>query len=159
MLRPSGVKPKPMNRPGVLLLSVLAVVLVGAPTSLAGRDIRVKLIEGRSGKPMNQQLVELYLGDPASGPAPTIKARTGSDGVARFTVADSTTTVWIYVDNGRILPCARQEPLSVDRILNEGIAEENRCPHRGKAANFPRASPGEVIVFVRNRTFWERIQT
>ncbi|HEY1528927.1 MAG TPA: hypothetical protein VGH51_22110 [Candidatus Angelobacter sp.] len=164
-----------MVRLALLLTFSSAFALVSAQT------IEVKLIDGRNGHPIANTCVNVWVGRQQKD---ALAIPTDKDGVARLQLTDvdadiNTQNRWKQCGEfGVINPVVRFEnsvtinagyvlcqPQGTDyswlalknfptkEILAEGVVSPNAC---GKHTASP--VPGQVIVFVRPLSFWEKLK-
>ena len=146
---------------GILALLSTSVLCLGqaahAPAQKP-RTITMKIVNGKSGKPVKGELVNLFLG--SGKDARRSYPRADSNGEITITIGDNEKGPLRYMP-GDSRDC-RYEKLSIqgghlemaiDEILSKGIVTENFC---GKAHADP--APGIVVVFVRAYTLAERWQ-
>jgi hypothetical protein len=140
------------------------------------QEIRVRLIDIETGRPAKSQYVELVFGKGKLKPtvSPSVVATagvshvgvlTGDDGVAGFSVparvsleSGEISVVRVHAANysslledGRYVSCADEALLQTEEVLRSGITVKNVSPWcRDKKAPGVKATPGEIIVFVRS---------
>ena len=157
---------------------VFMLMLAGfAAAQLAGQDVRVRVLDGRNGRPVSRECVNVWVG-PVHGPSLVIP--TNKDGVALLHLAAGASQaragrralackgmavidpIVKYADTIEItgdyyVPCQRHPPespwlsFSVKTVLHSGDASANGC---GRIEVSPE--PGELILFVRPMHWWER---
>lgn len=163
----------------LLLVLGLSVRVVYAQT------IELKLIDGRNGHPIANKCIYIAVGDnskPQSGSL--LSTQTDVDGAVALQLMDEDLNVnnvsrklacglsgvinpavkygdTVYIRTGYVL-CQQHEPgsswlamtnYSTKQVLQHGIATANTC---GKVTAPPK--PGELIVFVRPLTWWEKLK-
>jgi len=165
-----------------LLAAIFVIVLSGTfCMRLHAQTVRVKLVNGKNGRPMAHKCMGIAI----STFGRTMGVRTDNNGVAwlRLTNSDTevnTQTRWngcddwpvvnpvvkysdsIGVNAGYVLCQAHGAnyswltvmTFSTQKVLQSGVVTPNVC---GKATASPE--PGEVIIFVRPLTFWEKLKT
>jgi len=135
-------------------------------------DLRVRLIYLKNEKPANGQQIILYEGDPqrmsaaewrSQSRAP--KETTSRDGVAVFRVPKPLPkTVSVSVENGRIRACASGPEIPLEEVMTHGVTigvdKEFGGSCKGDRTVIKRlaAKPGEIVVFVRKLSIWEKMQ-
>lgn len=170
---------------GKLVQVLVLMILALSGTILRAQTVEIKLVNGKNGRPMANQCISVWVGDrskPSSGPL--LNTQTDRSGVTTIRLADEDTKV--SVDNehlacgllGVINPtvkfgntisirtgyasCKPHAPnyswlammdFSTGEALRQGIVTPNVC---GKATAVPKA--GEVIVFVRPLSWWEKLK-
>lgn len=165
------------------LLNLLVTVLLTMPAmSLAAQTLEIKLVDGRNGRPMvgASSYVNVWVGGERKE---AIAIPTDDNGVARLqltlnpkevNIPSSTGTGSIvakhpvakYDGSFRInvpyMLCGagggnhswlESKNFSTKEVLNHGYASANTC---GKATVSPQ--PGQVVLFVRPLTFWEKMK-
>lgn len=167
---------------GLAAAGTVTLALLGATTRARGQEIRVKFLDGRTGRPVTyegaQLSVEGYKNGFLSAPA------NNKHGIARFFYTGrSIRAIWPPKTKLRYpwmgeLPAPLPwdvEKISVgptvaagvcwkmgfpphdpsyplNEILQHGAVSENRC---GKAR--AKAKPGELILFIKPLSFWRRL--
>jgi hypothetical protein len=164
--------------------AVLWVLVVGASRiTLSAQIIEIKLVNGKNGLPMTGACVNVWVGSERKA---AMAIPTDEDGVARLYLTDDeaqmntpTPTPWrscgdfgvinpvvkhaetIRINAGYVL-CQPRTPnfswlgitdFSVQQVLQHGIATANAC---GKPVASPK--PGEIVLFVRPLTWWEKLK-
>lgn len=170
------------------LLVTLFVVLVADSLgmNLRAQDIRIKLVNGRNGQPMARKCLNVWVGDRSSRRSGLLlETQTDNDGVTRLRLtkrdAEISTQnqrlacglsgvvnpVVKYGDTISVRPgyvlCQPRTPdyswlamvdFSTKDVLQSGIVTANTC---GRIKGSPKA--GEVILFVRPLSFWEKLKS
>ena len=164
-------------------LNLLATVLLTMPAmSLAAQTLEIKLVDGRNGGPMvgASAYVNVWVGGERKE---AIAIPTDGNGVARLQLTLNPNEVNIpnstghgtivanhpvvqYDDSFRInapyVLCGagggneswlESKNFSTKEVLNHGYASANTC---GKVTVSPQ--PGQVVLFVRTLTFWEKMR-
>jgi hypothetical protein len=168
----------------ILHLSVLLLfALLG--TALRAQTIQIKLVDGRSGRTMADKCTYVAVGNrsnPNSGSP--LQTQTDKDGAVTLHLTDGGANInnaaqnlvcglsgvinpvvkygdTIYIRPGYVL-CQLRSPdyswlamanFSTEEVLQHGIATANTC---GKATASPK--PGELTIFVRPLTWWEKLK-
>ena len=167
------------------LVSVLQFVSlpvwVSSGTALHAQTIKVKLVNGKSGQPIAKTCVNTWVGTERRD---AMAIPLDNDGIAWLYLTDKDSEVNTqsqthncgdfgvvhpiakYADTIRIVAgfavCQPHAPdyswlapmeFSTQKILREGIVTENVC---GKSTATPK--PGEVVIFVRPLTWWEKLK-
>ena len=155
-------------------------------TGLRAQTIRIKLVNGKNGHPMALRCLNLWVGDKSAPKSrPLLETQTDKNGFIsiRLTTADTQVDsqsqqlacglrgvidpvlkygdtvsvraglVWCQ-PGGSNYSWLAAATFSSERILQSGIVTPNAC---GKAKAFP--TPGEVVLFVRPLTLWEKLKT
>ena len=168
----------------ILRLSMLVLfALLG--TALRAQTVQIKLVNGRSGRSMADKCIYAAVGNrsnPNSGSP--LQTQTDKDGTVTLHLTDDGANInnatqnlvcglsgvinpvvkygdTIYVRPGYVL-CQFRSPdyswltmtnFSTEEILQNGVVTANTC---GKATASPK--PGEVIIFVRPLSWWEKLK-
>jgi hypothetical protein len=150
-------------------------------TVLCAQTVEITLVNGRNGRPMAGACVNVWVGHERKA---AMAIPTDENGVARLRLTDKDGEIDIHDrwkdcgDFGMINPvvkyneslrinagyvsCQSRTPdhswlavtdLSTKEVLQHGFATANTC---GKATASPR--PGEVILFVRSLSWWEKLK-
>jgi hypothetical protein len=130
-------------------------------TIQAPANIRIRLLNYKTGLPLKGRYVELALSGP-DGKFPlhanVIRAETDANGVAGFQFGVSPAQrVWVIALDD--YECAKDAEFATADILRHGIAgsfvDDIRCkPH---AFSLPSPRPGEVVFPVHRLSLWQRI--
>lgn len=151
----------------VLLGIFGSCVLIAQTTS-----VRVRLIYLKNGKPAKGQQIILYEGDPQHMSAAEWRSQskapretTSAVGVAIFRIPEPPPkTVWVNVGNGRITACASAPESTLEDVMKQGVTigvdERFGASCKGDRGAIKRlaAKPGEIVMFVRNLGFFEKMQ-
>jgi hypothetical protein len=164
---------------------LLLAALASSATVLCAQTVEVKLVNGRSGRPVADQCIGLWVGNrskPSSGPL--LETQTERNGVTTVRLTNDDTKIstqnqrlacglmgvinpvvkegdTISIRAGYAL-CQPHTPdyswlvmtdFSTKELLQRGIVTTNTC---GKSTASPK--PGEVILFVRPLTWWEKLK-
>jgi hypothetical protein len=133
---------------------IAAVLVVFGGTVLCAQEIRIRVVDGRNGHPIGDERVNvLFDAERSARLVPTDRS-----GVATVNLGtDDVETIRITSDY--YMPCQphpKDSPFvsySIKEVLQSGIASSNLC---GKIEGSPK--PGELIFFVRPRSFLERLR-
>lgn len=167
--------------PVPIMLRLLLLFTFSSAFTLSAQTIEVKLIDGRNGHPIANSCVNVWVGNEQKD---ALAIPTDKDGVARLRLTDSDAEIntqnrWKQCGAfGAINPVVRFEssvtinagyvlcqPQGTDyswlalknfptkKILTEGVVTQNAC---GKHSASP--VPGQVIIFVRPLSFWEKLK-
>ena len=170
-------KPWPVR----ILLRLLLLLTFSSAFTLSAQTIEVKLIDGRTGHPVTNSCVNVWVGNEQKD---ALAIPTDNDGVARLRLTDSDAEIntqngWkqcgafgvispvvrfkssVTINAGYVLCQPRGTDYSwlalknfpTKEILTEGVVTPNAC---GKHSASP--VPGQVIIFVRPLSFWEKLK-
>jgi hypothetical protein len=143
----------------MLIARILLFCLLAATTCVA-RDIKLRLLNGETGAPIAGKQVKLSFADKAppqgSWTGPTLKAKTGPDGVATFHVPNKLPKVLFF--NVPLSRVACSSPtFYTDAVLESGVVAKNTCDPKGRLKGKVSVGPGEAVIFERPYKFWERL--
>jgi hypothetical protein len=139
------------------LLMTLSLALGFSALALQAQVIRIKVVDGKSGKPV-ANLEIMFRTELTTFPHPSLL--TDRDGEVVVKVGPFTSMA-LYTPSLKYAACltpttkgqAPSSPLySVADILSKGISMENSCGKRRIDA-----VPGELLYFVRPWTFWKTL--
>src|SRR5579859_6490220 len=162
---------------------ILFIFLISGPSGivLRAQTIRIRLVNGRNGRPMVNTCVNVGIEHLDH----MLEIPTDKDGIASFRLTDKAAETdvqsqkgicgdwgvihpvvkyseFISINAGYVL-CELHPPdyswlatkkLSTKEVLQSGIVTENTC---GKAKASPK--PGEITLFVRPLTLWEKLKS
>jgi len=161
---------------------LLAIALLGSLGSvLCAQTIEIRLVNGRNGDPMSDTCVNVWVGTERKA---AMAIPTDEKGVARLRVTDKDGEIDIHNrwngcgDFGMVNPVVKYNDslrinagyvscqsrasdhswlaitdLSTKEVLQHGVVTANTC---GKATASPK--PGELIIFVRPLSWWEKLK-
>lgn len=160
---------------------ILFTVALAGPfcPALHGQDIRIRVLDGRNGRPVINECVNVWVG---SARGPSVLIPTDKNGTALIHLAaigvkgaadrhapacngmgatDPTLTYsdTIAITSDYYILCQAHPPdspaltFSVKKVLQSGDATANHC---GKIEGSPK--PGELIFFVRPPRWWESMR-
>lgn len=168
------------------LLGLFLVFLSGVSgTALPAQTISIKLVDGRNGRSMADKCINVWVGDRAAPKSrPLLQTQTDKNGVADLRLTghgaeinnqnqqlacglrgvihpaakygDTITIRSDYMLCQARLPDGSWQALegfSTKDALQSGIATANTC---GKAKASP--APGEIVLFVRPLSWWEKLK-
>jgi transposase-like protein len=180
ILHPDDSVEKPQPDPSLKFLMLLFLILFGV--SLSAQTLEITLVDGRNARPMvgSSSYVNVWVGTESKE---AIAIPTDGKGVARLqltrdasgvNIPNSQNSGSVVVDhpivkydesfriNAPYVLCGsggsnyswlRSENFSTKEILDHGYASPNTC---GKITIQPH--PGQVIIFVRPLTWWEKLK-
>jgi len=163
---------------------ITSVLVVPQIAQIYAQEIQIKVLDGRNGKPIERECLNIWAG---TGRGAHMVAATNGDGVVLLhfgnddILAEKACAGWpsqvsrasdvegITISADRYVACQEYgkptpgespvNPLKMmpfypfKSILQLGVSSSNVCGRiRGKAA------PGELIFFVRPRSFWEKMR-
>jgi len=160
---------------------LLLLVFTSTGTFLCAQIVTIKLVNGRNGHPMSNSHVNLWVGPERKR---TMVIPTDKNGIARLRLTDNDDEVDLHMhekhigDNVVIDPTVKYDEnlwvnvpfvicyphvrdyswlaitnISTKQLLQQGIVWPNTC---GKATASPK--PGELAIFVRPLTWWEKMK-
>jgi len=147
-----------------LLRVLLLFSLLGGS---AAQDIKVRLLDCRTGSAYTDKMVRLGFFHPQGTPEiPDLKAQTAADGTAVFHFSEKLPSQFIVLPGtGKDLyPCSTLLPIDLREVISKGIisrcsktVQGCRCKF-GKAVAEVHSDPGELVIFVRPITRGERVR-
>lgn len=137
-------------------IPVAALMSCAMLAPLCAETVTIKVVDGRSGRPISKAPMNVWTDNESKQATPI---QTDENGTAQVHPVDA--HVGLRIQVGDVLcqsPKADYSWLWVmtyptQRVLEQGIVTDNYC---GKATAAPR--PGEVTIFVRPLTWWERLK-
>jgi hypothetical protein len=149
---------------------LLLVALLTAGISASATDIAVRLINVDNGSGLRGCWITLDPGDPSDHSrraVPFLNAKTGAGGIAHFQLPEpAPSQVFLGPVSYCAIACDRVHPISVDNIMRTGVTIGYAGKYEGGAPfcrpNLTKlqgiaAKPGEVLIFARKRTLWEKL--
>ena len=133
-------------------IAFFSVSLLLAVSTLQAATIRIRVLDGRNGKPIADEVLQIFIND-QNGAS---QLGTGKDGAATLEVP---TCASLRIQSNHYMDCrlhkkgAPRPIYSVDEIISLGIAAGNICQRR---LDF-KASRGEFLFFIRPYRWWEKI--
>jgi len=178
------IRTVPLSQPFPALFLILSFVCLFRVAAHA-QDISIKVLNGRNGKPITNECLNVWVGALAG---PHLVAATNRDGVVVLRVSDDklvagagcrgwpVQAAWptgserilvtgdYYVacqEYAKVVPNAAKPKFTgkipplypIKEILESGISASNTC---GKFRAKPK--PGELIFFVKPRSFWGKMR-
>jgi hypothetical protein len=125
-------------------------------TALHAQDLRVRILDGRSGHPISNEQPQVWIGH-ENGSA--IQLQTNQDGIADVHLRKTADADYIRIEANHYYDCRRfqkdaaRPSYSVKEIIASGVVGEDTC---GKLQIEPKR--GEVILFVRPLHWWEGLK-
>lgn len=130
-----------------------------AEVACSAQQITIKLIDGRNGRPLKHQVIDVWFGERANGYP--LQAKTGEDGNTAVGVPRAEKH---FVVAGEWLADCRggnkagksfidSNVYDVAQVLTRGVSTQNSC---GKAPREP--IPGTLTFFVRPMHWWEKMR-
>jgi hypothetical protein len=157
------------RRPSNRFFRVAGTLLAFAPCLATAQQITVKLVDGRNGRALRNQIVAIWLAEkPVGVPAQTML--TNAEGIAFFPVPAPPASFVIageslvdcrdrltYTGNAKRYEAEKdtvkkEEVYRFADVLSHGIVTANRC---GKAVAQPLA--GQLLLFARPPPWWEKV--
>lgn len=138
-------------RPPPIAVALLSLVVL-SPAQQSNRKIVLQLLNGKNGKPIRDENINVWLGNVQSWPT------ADSQGEVMLDFSHAQPSEIRVMPNYRF-DCrfkadamgGRSVKYSLNEIITKGIVGENLC---GKISALPR--PGVLTLFVRPRTFFEK---
>jgi hypothetical protein len=163
---------------GLVAIGAVSLVLLGASTGVRSQEIRVRFLDGRTGRPVTYEAAQVWVGTSTEFLVAPAKNK---EGVATFLyTGHSIKSVWPpntnesgYARELTIPPGLERIAVApsiaagicwdlgpshlgpwyeISDILKHGAVPENRC---GSAT--AKAKPGELILFIEPLSIWKRL--
>jgi hypothetical protein len=121
---------------------------------LEAANIRVLVLDGKHGKPVQGRVVEILR--PGANATPIIQGKTNQQGVFETDFASLPDRIAVYV-KGRLLCSGKNRGTSLqstDEILSVGVVSPNGCNPKVERAREPRV----LVLYVRRESlqeFWD----
>jgi len=162
-------------------LLVLVLIPIALLPQLHAQEIKLRLLDGRSGKPIERSCINVWVGDHQKS---ALAIHTDENGIAKFHLtadasAVNVTNYWaacgmfgvsdptvMYADTIQInagyawcKPNSQEKSwLAINKfptkhLTDDGEVTANAC---GKVSAKP--TPGELTIYVRPLTFWEKLK-
>jgi hypothetical protein len=135
------------------------VFLALSATAAVAQQMTVRLLDGRNGHPLKNQVVDLWFSDRAGG-AP-LQATTGQDGTVAVKLPRDA-NVFVAAGEG-VADCREGNTpgktfidstvYAVSAVLNTGVVANNSC---GDATQ--QVVPGTFTFFLRPKHVWEKMR-
>jgi hypothetical protein len=118
---------------------------------MSAQTLRIQILNGKTGKPISNNRVVLMGESDSKGISELGTFFTDADGVLTASQTDpQTRSVIVYPEWHQ--PCSKNRNFSVADIASKGVVSENSCKKLERTA-----SPGTLILFVRDETFFEKM--
>ncbi len=168
-----------MNLASLVMFLLVINVYFGIP--LSAQTLEIKLINGRDGNPIAKTCVNVWVGNERKDP---LAIPTDKNGIARLRLTKNDAEVntdhrwkdcgnfgvvspvvkymdFVSVNVGYVLCASHGTNFSwlevkrfpTEQFLREGIVTQNTC---GKPT--ASATPGELVIFVRPLSWWEKLK-
>jgi hypothetical protein len=128
-----------------------------APQICTAQRISVRVLDVCSASPLANEKVVVRVAA-ASNPN-GLDSTSGSDGVARFDLHHpSPASINAYVADENLYPCSSFVSVDLEQIMNTGLVLRTRprdCKFT-KAALQVQPTPGQLVMFMRPLTWWDR---
>jgi hypothetical protein len=166
---------------GSVVQFLMLLVFTSSGILVCAQTVTIKLVNGRNGHPMSNSHVNVWVGTKRKE---AMVIPTDKDGIARLRLTDSDDEVDLHMrekcigDNVVIDPIVKYDEnfqvnvgfvicypnvrdyswlattnISTKQLLQQGIVWPNTC---GKAIASPK--PGELVIFVRPLSWWEKLK-
>jgi hypothetical protein len=140
--------------PRILQNMIVACFLLAAGPSASfcqtGHILTVKVLDARNSKPLRH--IRLWLGWSKGSQSPS--AETNDAGTAVFHLPDPLPDGRPWLSCRFVVICSGSR-VSIDQVLARGTVAEN---NRGKAKLSGNPSPGELVIFARRLSVFQRIR-
>jgi hypothetical protein len=131
-----------------------------APQICTAQRISIRVLDVRNASPLGNEKVGVRFPQFATAPTPNeLDSTSGSDGVAPFDLPHpSPASINAYVADENLYPCSSFVSVDLEQVLNAGLVLRTRprdCKFT-EAALQVQPTPGQLVMFMRPLTWWER---
>ena len=133
-------------------ISLLLLCVSTQALHLAAESITVRVLNAKSGKPMKGQIVEVLCENPPHS-VPVI-SNTNKEGIATL-VLPNIAIISLFVQDLSSIHLCSHPNFVLAKVLSQGVVGDNICYPERKLVESTRASPGEVVIFVKTIAWWE----
>jgi hypothetical protein len=147
-----------MNR--LFEAAALTLLFASPLAAIAQQTLRVQILNGKTGKPVANENVNLFragdFGDLA-GDRNVRGFTTDAEGMIKTSdIAPNTPSFYVFVDWHR--QCTNKDKVnriafSLQEIFATGVVSENACKPKIERS----VTPGTLVLFVREETFFEKM--
>ncbi len=138
----------------------LALCLVAAAVQAGDYEVKLRLVNGKTGGPIPDWEVVLRLrhDPPLNGEPPItlMRAKTSADGVAEFRLSEPLPKTLAF-GAWDLIACSHGPPHPTNDVLEHGVVAENLCDKKGRLKGKIVAKPGEVVIFAAPYPWWRRL--
>lgn len=142
---------------GCVTAALAAAWAIGGYTCLA-QEVRVRVIDVKSGRAVSGKRVrvDFQYNYPEVRQGPVLRA--GADGVValhlnpplpKSLIVELTIGNWVQCSSGLV---------QLSPVLDSGVVDENHCKPGPDQKQTYTANPGEIVVFTRHISRWERLR-
>jgi len=145
----------------VVRVTISLLLAFSSASICLAQDVSVRLVDTRNGHPIQNEKVRALFHASGTPDVQTLEANTVADGTVKFQVP-TPTPQQLTVQVDRLYPCFNMSPNDLKEILTTGIVSCCSKPPQGCLCKFTKktlgvkAEPGQVVLFVRPFTRWER---
>ncbi|MGA2902699.1 MAG: hypothetical protein ABSD98_02630 [Candidatus Korobacteraceae bacterium] len=142
-------------------ISAGLVLLIGVGQISYAADLKIVLLDSKSGHPLRWKLVCVsFPVDNSANPIvvgqPRGCRRTDSLGAAEFTLPDpAPDKVDVALGTNGLIECFAPQTFPVADAMKAGVVANNTCGD----ASTDLTEPGEVVVFGHQKNFWEVLRS
>lgn len=150
-------KQKPASWRNVLAITALLAAATSAAAQHDASQMRLQLLNGKTGKPVVRLKVGLWAEDGIAGHKPTLIVKGVSDGEGFVAFPELPRMPQrVVVIPEAFLPCSKTSvrSFSYAGIASTGIVSENSC--RPRISMYPQA--GTLVFFIRPQTWLDHIR-
>jgi hypothetical protein len=147
------------------------VMFVRSLTGMPSKEIRVRVIDIETGRPVKDVDMELSLAIGSWARNSILQAPTPRDGIVRYnvpaTLSEKAGGIGLirvssagFPSSNRFISCADEASFRIDEVLKHGVTTKKISPWCPDATALDKvnAAPGEIVTFVRPFTWRERIR-
>ena len=127
-----------------------------AQSSLSIYSISVRVLDSETGKPLKGIWVPLSELSEKYKPKKVLNAKTNSRGIAEFQLPEPLPERIEFSFGPDEFASCSEVQFAIDQILKTGVVAGNRCA-TSKPKSSARAAKGELVIFGKRITLWQRI--
>jgi hypothetical protein len=158
-----------MGRRAHAIFAVCVALLV-QPRDFSAQEITVRLIDIHSGRPLANEPLEINFEDAhGAETSQRFEARIGADGFLKFPVPKPTPSQITVIQRPDLMrhplyACSINQSLDIQLLIKGGVVllcsiPPRGCPCKiGKQVSQITNTPGELVLFARHLTWWEKLR-
>ena len=144
--------------PFALLFASLILVYQEPGMPPAPRTITIRLLDGRTGKPIITDEAEVWIDKDQSH---VLTVHAALDGIATVQVPSGVTEVYVtarqdgwYLNHCEVTKEKPVSSFSMEQITKDGVVSANRCSRKTAVAR-----PGELTMFLHYQNIWDKMKS
>jgi hypothetical protein len=136
----------------------VALLLLCGVGHLWAEDLKVVLIDSKSGHPLHSKLVCVFfpVTDPIAVNEPRMCRRTDNTGTAAFRLPDTDPqTVKVELASNNLEPCYKSQAFPLGDAMKDGVVAKNTCADETTTTK----NPGELVLYGHQKSMKEVLGT